>query len=530
MMSPPFSPIAPSELRGRWGIRARAVRTERDRGLQRDAGRYPPQAGRAHPRLPRQRWALVGGLPARPLPDRAGSGTGRARCASPGRRRTGSRRRPADSRLPPAGSRGGGGGGGVRPRRLPSARLRWPKQPAHGGSPSSITVPNGRMAKSRRWCSGAHADRFPSSAPQRVTRSPCEAAVRQADAIVVGAGPIGLVSALTLARAGLAVDVYEAAEEPGGGCRTAGLTSSMASAMTVCSTVHPLLLASPAFRAIDLSRRRRHAAHARCRVPAHPLDGGRAASVGGSVGDVGCGDARDRPAPPTRGPSSRLRATSTRSSPPFSGRCAPCPRLPGWQAGSVSSGVDLGPPAVPALRHRRGSRRWWRVPAALRHAAAHGAALGVPSPASSPRQLAHRYGWPVVEGGSAAITGRAGRRAQSARRPGRDRSPGEALGRSARCQGHSPRRHTAPAARTGRRSVVRPQPQSAVPLPLRDPVCARSTGPSAARSRGPRSGAARGGDPPYRRDLRGDRPQRGRGGAWTPRRPALLPGDATVPR
>src|SRR5580698_8495932 len=98
--------------------------------------------------------------------------------------------------------------------------------------------------------------------------------MRAADAIVVGAGPNGLVAALVLARAGLAVDVYEAADEPGGGCRTAELTLP-GFRHDVCSAVHPLLLASPAFRAIDL-----HAHGVRLLTRplafAHPLGGARA--------------------------------------------------------------------------------------------------------------------------------------------------------------------------------------------------------------------------------------------------------------
>ncbi len=98
-------------------------------------------------------------------------------------------------------------------------------------------------------------------------------------AVVVGSGPNGLAGALTLARAGYAVEVFEGAETPGGGCRTAELTLP-GFAHDVCSTVHPLLAASPFFKATDL----RAVSLLTPQIAfAHPLDGGRAAAVGGSI-------------------------------------------------------------------------------------------------------------------------------------------------------------------------------------------------------------------------------------------------------
>ncbi|MDR6638628.1 NAD(P)/FAD-dependent oxidoreductase [Paenarthrobacter nitroguajacolicus] len=74
------------------------------------------------------------------------------------------------------------------------------------------------------------------------------------DVAVVGAGPNGLAAAVVMARAGLKVHVYEAADTIGGGSRTSGLMEP-GHFYDVCSAVHPMALASPFFRAFELSRR-----------------------------------------------------------------------------------------------------------------------------------------------------------------------------------------------------------------------------------------------------------------------------------
>ena len=73
------------------------------------------------------------------------------------------------------------------------------------------------------------------------------------DAIVVGAGPNGLAAAIDLARAGRRVRIYEASDEVGGGTRSAELTLP-GFVHDVCSAAHPLGIASPFFRSLDLAR------------------------------------------------------------------------------------------------------------------------------------------------------------------------------------------------------------------------------------------------------------------------------------
>jgi phytoene dehydrogenase-like protein len=72
------------------------------------------------------------------------------------------------------------------------------------------------------------------------------------DAIIVGSGPNGLAAAITLARAGRRVDVYEADTTAGGGSRSAPLTLP-GFVHDVCSAIHPMALASPFFRSLPLA-------------------------------------------------------------------------------------------------------------------------------------------------------------------------------------------------------------------------------------------------------------------------------------
>jgi phytoene dehydrogenase-like protein len=69
---------------------------------------------------------------------------------------------------------------------------------------------------------------------------------------VVGGGPNGLSAAVTLARAGVEVTVFEKASRVGGGARTSELTLP-GFRHDVCSAVHPTALASPFFQWFGLT-------------------------------------------------------------------------------------------------------------------------------------------------------------------------------------------------------------------------------------------------------------------------------------
>ncbi|HEX3593010.1 MAG TPA: NAD(P)/FAD-dependent oxidoreductase [Pseudonocardiaceae bacterium] len=103
-----------------------------------------------------------------------------------------------------------------------------------------------------------------------------------ADAVVIGAGPNGLVAANLLADAGWDVLVLEAQDEPGGAVRSAQLTAPGFHS-DLASAFYPLAVASPVLRDLDLERyglRWRHAPDAL----AHVLPDDRCAVISQDVG------------------------------------------------------------------------------------------------------------------------------------------------------------------------------------------------------------------------------------------------------
>jgi phytoene dehydrogenase-like protein len=106
------------------------------------------------------------------------------------------------------------------------------------------------------------------------------------DAVVIGSGPNGLAAAITLARAGHSVAVLEAADEAGGGTRSAELTLP-GFVHDVCSSIHVFGRTSPFFAA-EAAALARHGLRW-IRPPAalgHPFDDGSAVMLRGDVDET----------------------------------------------------------------------------------------------------------------------------------------------------------------------------------------------------------------------------------------------------
>lgn len=117
---------------------------------------------------------------------------------------------------------------------------------------------------------------------------------RRYDAVVVGSGPNGLAAAVAMARAGLSTLVVEARPTAGGGMRTIALTAP-GFMHDVCSSVHPLGIASPWFRQLALEERGVVWAHPMAPL-AHVLRDGRVITLERSIDDTAAQLGRDEQA------------------------------------------------------------------------------------------------------------------------------------------------------------------------------------------------------------------------------------------
>ncbi len=216
------------------------------------------------------------------------------------------------------------------------------------------------------------------------------------DAVIVGSGPNGLAAAITIAQAGRSVLLLEAKDTIGGGTRTEELTLP-GFRHDVCSAIHPLALASPFFRSLDLG------AHGlewiQPTVPlAHPLDDGFAVLLERSLQTTAEGLGPDK-------------ASYRRLIGPF---------VRDWDKLVPELLKPLGIPRNPfpllrfgpyAMRSAAGLARSWfkggKAQALFAGNSAHAIfPLQHPSSAGFGLMLsmsAHAVGWPIARGGSQAI-------------------------------------------------------------------------------------------------------------------------------
>jgi phytoene dehydrogenase-like protein len=216
------------------------------------------------------------------------------------------------------------------------------------------------------------------------------------DAVVIGAGPNGLAAAITLARAGQAVVVFERSSRSGGGLRSEPLTLP-GFVHDVYSSVYPLGAASPFLASIPLQARSVEWLHPPLPV-AHPLDAGDAVVVSRSITETTRGLVEDGDA--------------------YSSLFAPLSE--GWRAliDDVLAPVHL--PRHPLLLARFGLRalqpaaalatrhfRSVRTRALFAGLAAHSTLPLDERPSAAIAlllgTLAHAVGWPFVKGGASRL-------------------------------------------------------------------------------------------------------------------------------
>jgi len=218
------------------------------------------------------------------------------------------------------------------------------------------------------------------------------------DAAVVGSGPNGLAAAITLARAGRSVTVFEAATTMGGGVRSAEITLP-GFVHDVCSAIYPFGRTSPFFA--DAGLEARGLQWIEPPIPlGHPLDDGSAVLAHRDVEATATGLGRDGDA--YRRLFGPLAAGWHKLAPDL---LAPI-RIPLWPPRAIRMarfGLDALQSAAMVAHRFHGER----ARALFAGAAAH-SLIGLREPASAASAVvmlatAHADGWPFPAGGAGHI-------------------------------------------------------------------------------------------------------------------------------
>jgi len=216
-------------------------------------------------------------------------------------------------------------------------------------------------------------------------------------ACVIGAGPNGLAAAIVLARAGIRVEVLEAAESPGGAARTVELTLP-GFLHDIGAAVQALGAASPFFNSVPLHEYGTEWVHSPAPV-AHPLDDGTAVVLDRDLREAKAALGADGSAW-----SMLMRPLVDHWDEVAPDLLRPQPSIPRHPLLMASFGVKAMVPASVLARAFRSERT-----RALFAGMAGHSLLSLDEPLSGAFALlmavtAHVDGWPIVRGGSQRLT------------------------------------------------------------------------------------------------------------------------------